>query len=189
MNVNDIEKMLIINASPRNNGVCDQIVDKLIDEFAEYILLSKIKVLDVYDLNIEYCTNCDYCAKYKGCIHDDDMINVYKYLNESDSIIIVSPIYFNSIPAPFKTLIDRLQAVYNSKYVLNDSMIDRNKKRNINIYLVGGQKYTEDQFTGASEVLKIFCKAINADYESGYTISNTNNTGKIKDYVLNELKL
>ena len=43
MNVNDIEKMLIINASPRNNGVCEQIVDKLIDEFAEYILLSKIK--------------------------------------------------------------------------------------------------------------------------------------------------
>ena len=51
------------------------------------------------------------------------------------------------------------------------------------------EKYTEEQFTGASEVLKIFCKAINADYESGYTISNTNNTGKIKEYVLNELKL
>lgn len=189
MNVNDIEKMLIINASPRNNGICEQLTDRLIKSFTQYILLSKIKVLNVYDLDIRYCTNCDYCAKYKGCIHDDDMVKVYKYLNESDSIFVISPIYFNSIPAPFKALIDRLQAVYNSKYVLNDSMIDRNKKRNINIYLVGGQKYTEDQFTGASEVLKIFCKAINADYECGYTISNTNDISKIKGTDMRELKL
>ena len=189
MNVNDIEKMLIINASPRNNGICGQLTNKIIDSFTQYALPLKIKVLNVYDLDINYCINCDFCTKHKGCMYDDDMINVYKYLNESDLIFVVSPIYFNSIPAPFKALIDRLQAVYNSKYKLNDSMINKNKKRKLITYLVGGQQYTEDQFIGAIEVLKIFCKAINAEYESSYSVSNSDNIDKIKSTDIRDLKL
>ena len=174
------KKILMITASPKDTGFTSSIAARVGYQLLSNIEHSVIKLINVYDLNMNYCDDCGKCAKSKGCKYTDDMTGMYELFNEYDNLFVISPIYFNSVPAPFKTMVDRLQAVYNSKYKLNDSMIYnyKERKRNAWFYLVGGQEYTEDQFTGALEVLKIFFKAVNYKFNEGYIVSNTN---KIKN--------
>lgn len=169
-----MKNLVILNASPRKKGFCHLYVDLLLENTSNIDkTIYNIKVINIYDLNIECCTDCGYCEHKKGCKIDDDMKKIYKILDEMDVIIIISPIYFNSVPAKFKILIDRLQAVYNSKYKLNDSIIDRTKKRNGIIQLFGGQEPDIEQFDGAISVISLFLKAINTDIKFIQCLSNT----------------
>lgn len=181
------KKVLMLTCSPKDTGFTASIAAGV-----GYSILagvdSMIKLINIYELNMNYCTDCGKCAKTKGCKYIDDMTGMYELFDEYENLIIVSPIYFNSLPAPFKTMIDRLQAVYNSKYVLKDSMIDKSKNKTAWIYLIGGQEYTEDQFTGATEILKIFLKAINYKFDYGVLVSNTNNAKTLEEAEFRKLE-
>ncbi len=87
-------------------------------------------------LKVSPCIACDRCARVKGCIFEDDMQTLYKEFESSDVIIITSPLYFNSVSAQLKAVIDRCQAIWSSKYALKDSMISQEKKtlRTIHLY-------------------------------------------------------
>lgn len=166
-----IKDILIINASPRKNQNCFNIVkdisNMLKNEGISY------EILDIYDMNIDYCNACGYCEHKKGCRIKDDMTNLYKMFDESKGTIVVSPVYFNSVPAKMKTVIDRTQAVYSSKFVLNDSMIDRNKKRAGMYIAVGGSFEYENQFDGGDIVMDFFFKSINSRSIKNIKIPNS----------------
>lgn len=170
-----MKNIVILNASPRKNGFCKTYIDLEIERLnnTDIDIEFNIEILNIYDLNIECCTDCGYCEHKKGCRIDDDMTKIYKILDKMDVLLVVSPVYFNSVPAKFKILIDRLQAVYNSKYKLNDSMIDRTKKRLGAIKLFGGQKPDEKQFDSSIDIICSFFKAINTHIEDITCLSNT----------------
>ncbi len=64
-------------------------------------------------MDIKGCYGCDYCKSNKGCRVNDDMQAIYKEINNSDAIIIGSPIYMMQVSAQTKLLIDRLYAFRN----------------------------------------------------------------------------
>lgn len=99
-------KVLIISSSPRREGNTDYIAKLAVDEVlrcgAEPI------VVRVYDYRIEPCRGCRACLREGCCVIDDDFTNVLAgKLMEADAIIIVSPVFFNSIPSQLKAFIDR----------------------------------------------------------------------------------
>ena len=54
MGIND--KVLIINGSPRKNKNCSSIIKEIVKKLEENQI--NYKVLDIYKMNIEYCTAC-----------------------------------------------------------------------------------------------------------------------------------
>ena len=103
------------------------------------------------------------------------MTGVYDKFNDSDIIIVGSPLYFNSVTAITKAMIDRCQSYWSSKYKLNKPSIDKNKKRKGMFIGVGGAKYAnlENSFIGATMVIKLFFKAINTQYMYNIFADNT----------------
>lgn len=174
------EEILIINASPRKNKNCFNIVKDIINIFN--IEKIKYRVLNIYEMDINYCDDCGFCQRKKGCRIKDDMSELYDAFDKSKGSIVVSPIYFNSIPAKMKTLIDRTQAIYSSKFILKDFIIDRNKKRASMYIAVGGSDEYEDQFAGGDIVMDFFFKSINARSIKNIRISNTDE----KSYLQNK---
>ena len=152
--------ILIINASPRKDKNCFNIsrdISKILEKEGVSCAL-----LDIYEMNIDYCNACGYCEHKKGCRIKDDMTELYDMFDKSRGTVVVSPVYFNSVPAKMKTVVDRTQAVYSSKFVLGDSMIDRSRKRAGMYVAVGGSKEYEDQFDGGDIVMDFFFKSINS---------------------------
>ena len=59
------------------------------------------------DLRIEECHGCHACWAGKVCPRDDDMIDVYPRIIESDVIIFGTPVYWYGPTALMKAFIDR----------------------------------------------------------------------------------
>lgn len=75
-----------------------------------------------------------------------------KKINESDIIVIATPIYFANVPSPLKALIDRLQVYWSKKYIRKD----REKiKEKIGVVLAVGGTYWENMFASSEEVLRL----------------------------------
>lgn len=165
------EQILIINGSPRRSKNCSKVIDNIIDKLEANNI--EYEVINTYKMNIEYCTACDYCCKTGKCVFKDDMTPLYKEFDNSKGTIVISPIYFSSISSKLKTLVDRTQAFYSSKYVLKKPSIDTKKERRGMFIAIGGQVEYENQFLGGQLVMDIFFKCINTKLINNIYMSNS----------------
>lgn len=181
------EQVIILNGSPRKKGYSKQLSEYIGKRLeAENI---SYKVYNIYDMSIDYCTNCGYCSKVKGCRIKDDMQELYEHFEESISTILISPVAFDGPIAKVKTLIDRTNAIFHSKYTLNDPMIDRKKKRVGFLIQVGGSERYESQFKGGGIINEFFFKSINSKLEHNIGIFNTDKTNPFEDgETLNDIR-
>lgn len=127
----DYNKTLIFNGSPRKNGNTAQIINKLTK-----LLQGEYKVIDTYYCNISPCMDCRWCREHSGCCIDDEMQDIYKYTQECDNIIIVSPIYFSELTGKLLDVGSRLQTYFSARYFRNEKLINKPKKAAV--ILVGG---------------------------------------------------
>jgi len=57
---------------------------------------------------INYCEACEACQRNGGnCVQKDDMAEVLDKMMAADVIVMATPVYFYSMDAQMKTLIDR----------------------------------------------------------------------------------
>lgn len=103
-----MKKVLILSGSPRKGGNSDL----LCDEFAKGAKESgnEVEKIRVAECNIGYCSACYACTKAGKCVQDDDMNLVLNKMIEADVIVMASPVYFYSICAQLKAVIDRTVA-------------------------------------------------------------------------------
>lgn len=173
------ESVIIINGSPRKKGYSSQISEYIGQKLKNNNI--SFKIYNIYDMNIDYCTNCGYCSKVRACRIKDDMEDLYKHFDDSVSTILVSPVAFDGPIAKVKTLIDRTNVIFHSKYTLGDSLIDRSKKR-IGFHIqVGGSTPYESQFEGGRLINGFFFKAINSKLKHELRIFNTDKMNPFKD--------
>ncbi len=105
------KKILILLGSPRKKGnsaiLAKQVQDGARAKGAE------VESLYLHGMNIQPCNGCGKCQKEnsEGCIIDDDMQTLYPKLQQSDAIVIASPIYWFNVSAQTKLFIDRWYAV------------------------------------------------------------------------------
>jgi multimeric flavodoxin WrbA len=61
---------------------------------------------------INYCTGCYACKKNGQCAQKDDMAPILDSMMAADVIVLATPVYFYSMCAQMKTVIDRTVARY-----------------------------------------------------------------------------
>ena len=165
------DNILIINGSPRRNKNCGKIIENITKKFDENNI--KYEVVNIYKMNIDYCTACGYCEKTGKCVIKDDMTPLYTDFDNSKGTIVVSPMFFQSISTKVKTLVDRTQVFYSSKYILKKPSIDTKKERRGMFIAVGGQPKYENQFLGGQLVMDLFFKCINTKLIDNIYMSNS----------------
>ncbi|MBE6742050.1 MAG: flavodoxin family protein [Ruminococcaceae bacterium] len=101
-------KILVFNASPKKDKSDTMHITRAFLEGMNGAEQQDIKIIDVIDKHIEYCTGCFTCKKNGGeCIFDDDMKDILEEILESDLLLFSYPLYSYGMPAPLKALIDR----------------------------------------------------------------------------------
>lgn len=67
--------------------------------------------LNVGQMDVIGCMACESCFANDGlCVIEDDMQDIIKVLDETDLVVLASPIYWFDISAQLKAVIDRLYA-------------------------------------------------------------------------------
>lgn len=163
--------IIIINGSPRRSKNCSKIIENITKKLDENNIAYEVE--NIYKMNIDYCTACGYCERTGKCVIKDDMTPLYKDFDNSLGTIVVSPMFFQSISTKVKTVVDRTQAFYSSKYILKKPSIDTKKERRGMFIAVGGQPEYENQFLGGQIVMDLFFKSINTKLIGNVYMSNS----------------
>jgi len=131
-------KIVAFNGSPRPGGNTEVLLEealKPLREAGHEITLFKLNFLD-----FKPCQDCGGCTKTGICIHLDAMTNIYAAIREADRIILASPIFFYSLSAQAKAMVDRCQAFWCEKYLLKKIIPAGPHGRKGLLLLVGGMK-------------------------------------------------
>ncbi|GAA0721896.1 hypothetical protein GCM10008905_12820 [Clostridium malenominatum] len=158
-------KTLIFYSSPNKKGNTHKLMDKFIQGLGE-----EVDIIDVFRKKISPCIDCKYCYNIKACSIKDDMTDIYKKIDDSDLIVIATPMYFASVPGPLKNLIDRLQVYWSKKYIRKDRE-DIKIKKGASIITTG--TYWEGMLTPIEETLKLAFGAMDTKVEEVLYAINT----------------
>lgn len=110
------KRALVIFASPNKAGHTMKMLERFLASFKEKHW--HIDMFDVFDTMPKPCDDCGYCKKAEGCSKNDlDLFD--NNLRQADILVVASPVYNFSFPAPFKALLDRTQRYFSARFSLN----------------------------------------------------------------------
>jgi multimeric flavodoxin WrbA len=103
-------KLFGICGSPRK-GATDYILQEALN-YAKEKYDAETEYFFAMGKKLNFCIHCDYCIREKkGCIHNDDMQEVYSKLKWADALIIGTPVYQGTVSGQTKVIMDRCRAV------------------------------------------------------------------------------
>lgn len=103
------KKILVLSGSPRKGGNSDLLCDEFIRGAKESG--NEVEKIRVSEKVIVPCSACYYCRDNGGkCVHKDNMAEILQKIIDADVFMLASPVYFYSIDAQLKALIDRTVA-------------------------------------------------------------------------------
>ncbi len=127
-----MKKAVVLFGSPKKNGYTAKLLNNFLSKLSNY----EVVIIYSYDENIYPCVDCGHCKKNEKCIFNDfDKIDML--LNNSDLLIIATPIYNLSFPSPMKAIIDRTQIYYNARFYRNIVVSKKKAKKAILITTCG----------------------------------------------------
>ncbi len=101
-------RVLGIVCSPRNDGNTQTLVRKVLDSAEKEGATTEMWTF--INKTIQPCNHCGSCIQTGECTIDDDMQELYRKMIEADGIVFGSPVYYFSVSAQAKLVIDRTYA-------------------------------------------------------------------------------
>ena len=169
-------KVLGICGSPRKEGN----TELLLREFLRGCRDAGAEVEEVLlrGLKITPCLEIYACRKDGRCPIHDDMEGLYPKLVEADLVALASPIFFYSVSAQAKALIDRCQALWAKKYLLKQPIAPDKPHRKGVFLAVGGSK-GEKIFDGSLLTMKYFFDSLDVTFARSLLFKSVDSKGEI----------
>lgn len=101
--------ILGIVGSPRKNGNTEIMMNESLRIARESGFQTEMFM--VSEKHVAPCDACGLCFEAGACVVEDDMQELYAMLDRADGIIIGSPVYFGSVSAQTKAIMDRMFAL------------------------------------------------------------------------------
>lgn len=104
------KKVLVISSSPRRGGNSDLLCDQFVRGAEE--AGHQVEKICLRSLKIGFCSGCEACLEKGRCVIADDAPAVCEKMVDADVIVFATPVYFYSMSAQLKALIDRTVGCY-----------------------------------------------------------------------------
>ncbi|MDD3904984.1 MAG: flavodoxin family protein [Candidatus Omnitrophica bacterium] len=169
-------KVLGISGSPRRHGNTETLLDKALEGASATagVVVEKI-ILDEMDLRP--CRSCGGCSDTASCIVEDDMRLIRARVSEADVLIVASPVYYGSISAQLKTMIDRFQPNWIAKYALKKPVLKNSRRKGLFLCVSSFNKPAF--FQNADSIVSIFFRTLDVEYSGGIFCGGVDAVGEI----------
>ena len=149
------KNVLIVFGSPHKDGYTAELMKSFISGLPGG---AHIDIVSAFISKILPCIDCGLCKKKLGCAFDD-FDDFDKKFQSADVVVIATPVYNMSVPAPLKNIIDRTQQYYNARFHLGTQAVKKHKKA---VLLVTSGSDEQD---GAKHIKKMLARM--------FTVMNT----------------
>ncbi|SDF05613.1 flavodoxin family protein [Desulfovibrio legallii] len=157
-----MNRPLVLLCSPHPNGVSDTVAALFAQGMAD--AGQQLRLLPLRDYAFAPCTNCGGCAAPPHrCTLDtanDKAAQILQLILDAPLVLLSSPIYFYSLPAHFKALIDRSQRFWAGQ--AHDAGHAAAQLKPVLAALCAGRSRGNKLFAGALLTLKYFLAPLHA---------------------------
>nr|HID57868.1 flavin reductase [Desulfobacterales bacterium] len=167
--------VLGLQGSPRTRGNTSILLSTFLAQAKD--LGAVTYYLDVAHKDISPCQECGICEKEGFCPIDDDMQEIYPLLRRADILVMATPIFFYGATAQMKALIDRSQALWARRYMLD--LIDPGRRWRRGFLLSLGATKGKNLFEGVTLTAKYFFDAVGASLDGSLTYRQIEGPGAI----------
>ena len=129
----------------------------------------EFELIDAFKENIKPCVDCGFCKSTPACAFSD-FDNIDKILRECELLIVATPVYNASFPAPLKAIIDRTQLYFNMKTKLKINPFTQEKCAILVITYGANDNSCEEIILNQ---LKLFFVLLNAKIYKAIFVKNT----------------
>ena len=170
-------KVLGILGSPRREGNTEILLDEALRGASDHGGLCEKIILR--DLTITPCLEIYKCAEDGVCAIQDEMQGLFPKIIQAERLLLASPIFFYSVPALAKAMIDRCQSLWAKKYILKlpVSPIAERKGVFISVAATRGKKL----FDGVRLTVQYFFDAIDVAYSDELFVRGADEKGEVRD--------
>jgi multimeric flavodoxin WrbA len=172
-------KVLGISTSPRIRGNSDSLLRQALagaesaGASSEYVRLA--------DCKIGPCIECNDCYTTGTCSVQDDYQQLLTKISAADRLIFATPVFFMTVCAQAKTLIDRGQCLWAQKYVLKKDLFAPERDRRAMVIAVGGSR-SKKQFECIRSTMASYFDSLDIHYVLSLFVSNVDARGDIEKH-------
>jgi len=173
-------KVLGIAASPRKGGNSDALLQRAL--LGAESLGARTEEVYLSDFRITPCTECNHCLTGGSCNVIDDFQPILGKILNADRIIFATPVFFMTVTAQAKLLIDRCQCLWVRRHRLQRPIIGRpGIDRRAAVIAVGGSRGRK-MFDSIRWTMETWLDALDMRYTAGLFVNRVDEPGAIQNH-------
>lgn len=173
-------KLCAVFGSPRRKGNTSLLLKKAIDGARD--AGAEVTEIVLRDKKLSPCLEIYGCRESGKCVIKDDFHEIVDQLLESNGVMLASPIFFYSVSAHTKMLIDRCQSLWMKKYYIEKAdrknWIPKRKGLFISLGATKGKKL----FDGPLLTVRYFFDVLDMTLYKSLLYRGIDLEGEINDY-------
>ena len=113
-----MKKVFIVSTSLRSQSNSDA----LAEAFAKGAEAPghAVEKITLADKTLHFCKGCLACLNTQSCVIADDAAAIAQKMAQCDVVVFATPIYYYEMSGQMKTLLDRMNPLYNSDYCFRE---------------------------------------------------------------------
>ena len=113
-----MKKVIVISTSLRKGSNSEMLADQFVE--GAKAAGNDVEKITLVGKNIQFCKGCMACQKLGRCAINDDVNAIMAKVLKADVVCWATPIYYYEMSGQMKTLIDRMNAMYELDYQFRD---------------------------------------------------------------------
>jgi multimeric flavodoxin WrbA len=156
-----MKKILAIYGSPRRKGNTTLLLNHAVQGALE--TGAQVEKIVLRDLKMSPCLEIYGCKETGRCVIQDDFQQVYDQLLACRGVMLASPIFFYTVSAHTKIMMDRCQSLWVKKYWINKIPYGQSNPKRKGLFISVGATKGKRLFEGTLLTLKYFFDILDAE--------------------------
>jgi len=154
-------KMLAIYGSPRRKGNTALLLKKAVEGARE--AGAEVEEIVLRDLKMSPCLEIYGCKTDGRCVIQDDFQSVYDKALACQGLMLASPIFFYTVSAHTKTLMDRFQSLWVKKYWIDKASFGKGEFTRKGLFISVGATKGKRLFEGTLLTVRYFFEVLDVE--------------------------
>ena len=154
-------KILAIYGSPRRKGNTSLLLKNAVKGAIE--AGAEVEEMILRDLKMSPCLEIYGCKETGRCVIQDDFQQVYDKLLSCQGLMLASPIFFYTVSAHTKILMDRCQSLWVKKYWLEKNTIEKPEFTRKGLFISVGATKGKRLFEGTLLSIRYFFEILDME--------------------------
>lgn len=173
-------KGFVLFGSPHQDGATAELLQaflKAVPQEIDWVLVN------AYQKSIQPCLGCGCCEKKNGCVNSD-FDEIDHLLRTCDFLVVATPVYNLSFPAPLKAILDRTQRYFSARFVRGERPPIAKHKRAVMLLTCGADSREGEEII--RKQLKMIFTVLNTELVGEVLWKNTDREKSMR-YLTDEI--